>query len=117
MAEAQPTKKKRLIKDPETFRERLQRGAAPESKSKRSLNPLGRGPFKAVSRFLAPIGRFIIPKYFRASWGELKLVTWPSGKEGRRLTFAVLIFAVVFGAAIAGVDWGVDKLFQRLLLK
>jgi preprotein translocase subunit SecE len=32
------------------------------------------------------------------------------------LTFAVLVFAIVFGAVIAGVDWVLDKIFRHLLL-
>ena len=55
--------------------------------------------------------------YIRGSFQELKLVTWPTRREGRRLTTAVIIFSVVFGALIAVVDFGLDKLFKQLLLK
>lgn len=63
------------------------------------------------------IGRIIGFSYLRSSWQELKLVTWPTRREGRRLTTAVIIFAVIFGALIAGVDYGLDKLFRQVLLK
>ncbi len=63
------------------------------------------------------IGRLLGLSYLRGSWQELKLVTWPTKREGRRLTTAVVIFSVIFGALIALVDYGLDKLFKQLLLK
>jgi preprotein translocase SecE subunit len=63
------------------------------------------------------IGRIFGLGYIRSSWKELTQVTWPSKREGRRLTTAVIIFSVVFGALIAVVDYGLDKLFKQLLLK
>jgi preprotein translocase SecE subunit len=68
-------------------------------------------------RVIRFIGRILGLGYFRGSWQELRQVTWPTRREGRRLTTAVIIFAVIFGALIAGVDWGLDKLFKQLLLK
>lgn len=63
------------------------------------------------------IGRILGLGYIRSSWQELKQVTWPTRREGRRLTTAVVIFSVVFGALIAVVDYGLDKLFKQILLK
>ncbi|HSX30664.1 MAG TPA: preprotein translocase subunit SecE [Candidatus Saccharimonadales bacterium] len=63
------------------------------------------------------LGRILGLRYIYSSWQELRLVTWPTQREGRRLTSAVIIFAVVFGALIAVVDYGLDKLFKQLLLK
>jgi preprotein translocase subunit SecE len=63
------------------------------------------------------VGRMLGFGYIRSSWRELRLVTWPTAREGRRLTTAVIIFSVVFGALIAVVDYGLDKLFKQLLLK
>jgi preprotein translocase subunit SecE len=133
MAKEQPAKKKRQIKNPETFRERAQKAADASSQPKsaarikkaggKATSPARRQVGKAYnSQIFAPfrkilntIGHVIFPKYFRQSWQELKLVTWPSWSEGRRLTFAVLVFAIVFGTAIAGVDWALDKIFHQLL--
>ncbi|MDB5164126.1 MAG: Protein translocase subunit SecE [Candidatus Saccharibacteria bacterium] len=70
-------------------------------------------PFK----FIGKIGRFIIPPYFRNSWKELKEVTWPSRKETRQLTLAVFVFAIIFGALITITDYGLDKVFRKVLLK
>ena len=63
------------------------------------------------------IGRIFGLKYLASSWTELREVTWPTRREGRRLTTAVIIFAVIFGGLIAIVDYGLDKLFKQLLLK
>jgi preprotein translocase SecE subunit len=71
-------------------------------------------PFRFVFRWL---GLILWPPYFRHSFQELKLVTWPNFKQSWRLTFAVLGFAAVFGALIAGLDFGLDKLFKEVLLK
>ena len=132
----QPSKKaKRQVKNPETFRERalkavdaankpdkpsrLRQGGGkvlgPVAKTGRNLSKSKR--LKPVRKPLRVASKFILVGYLNRSWQELRLVTWPSRKESRRLTFAVLVFAVVFGAAIAGVDWGLDKVFKQLLLK
>jgi preprotein translocase SecE subunit len=63
------------------------------------------------------IGRMLGFGYLRSSWQELKQVTWPTHREGRRLTTAVIIFSIIFGALIAVVDYGLDKLFRQVLLK
>ena len=63
------------------------------------------------------IGRMLGFGFFWGSWQELKQVTWPTRREGRRLTTAVIIFSVIFGALIAVVDYGLDKLFKQILLK
>jgi preprotein translocase subunit SecE len=59
----------------------------------------------------------IVPRYFRNSWAELRRVTWPGRKETRQLTSAVLVFAVIFGILIATVDYGLDKVFKKVILK
>jgi preprotein translocase SecE subunit len=77
-----------------------------------------------VTKFIARIGRIILkalrwitPNYFINSWRELRQVTWPSRKETWRLTLAVFIFAVVFGALVSGVDKVLDLLFKKVILK
>ncbi len=132
MADKEPSKsKKRKVKNPETFRERALKANEPSAKpgpkvaaksGGSKMSKLGRGlsgfkPLQPVIKVLRLIGKVVIPSYFRNSWKELKLVTWPSWQESRRLTFAVLIFAVIFGATIAVVDYGLDKVFRNVLLK
>lgn len=130
------SKKKRTIRNPETFRERAIK-ATSEKEDKPTVRgylkswlrpvfrPIWRGLkwfftlklFKPFRRPVRLIGLILLPRYFRNSWKELKLVTWPNWKLSRQLTFAVLVFAVVFGASIAAVDYGLDRLFKNILLK
>ena len=132
-------KSKRRVKNPESFREQAikasESSGQPSRRSKlgQSFNrflgpvfrPAGKG-LKRVAKFkpvaillkgLKLIGKIIFPSYFRNSWRELRLVTWPNWQQSRQLTFAVLVFAVVFGATIALVDYGLDKVFKNILLK
>jgi preprotein translocase SecE subunit len=128
-------KAKRKVKNPETFRERALKATTEDDKPKKP------GIFKKVRRIIAKpfvvvyraivnfpvfkplkrplriLGKILIPPYFRNSWKELKLVTWPSMRESIRLTYAVLIFAIIFGTSVAIVDYGLDSLFKHILLK
>ncbi|MEK7594866.1 MAG: preprotein translocase subunit SecE [Patescibacteria group bacterium] len=141
MAETKPTKKtKRLVKNPETFRERAVKAAETSDKPKKtarlrqaggkvarpvtkpvrvvaSAKVFRRKPFIWLKKPLSFIGKVLVPVYFRNSWKELKLVTWPNWKQSRQLTFAVIVFAIIFGVIIAVVDYGLDKLFRNILLK
>lgn len=72
-------------------------------------------PDSRLGRFLNK-KRHIIPSYFRNSFKELRDVKWTSRKETVNLTMAVFIFAVVFGIIIALTDYGLDKLFKKILL-
>lgn len=134
MADEQAKKAKRRVKSPETFRERalratdtqsparLKKRNRPASKAFGALAAAfrrlsGRKSLRPARRVLGLVGKVIFPVYFRNSWRELHMVTWPNWRESRRLTVAVLIFAIVFGAAVAGVDWGLDRAFKQLLLK
>ncbi len=139
MAEEPAKPSKRRVKNPETFRERALKAAETTAQPNRRHRvregvgkPIGavvrpvrhtagrlatRQPFKFLVKVLRLIGKIVFPTYFRNSWRELKLVTWPTKTQSRRLTFAVLAFATVFGAVIALVDLGLDKLFKQILLK
>lgn len=72
-------------------------------------------PDNTVGRFLNKKRRFV-PKYFRESWAELRQVTWPDRKTTVRLTIAVFIFAIAFALMIAVVDYGLDKIFRKVIL-
>ena len=132
MAEEKGGRKKRLVKNPESFRERALKASQEEGKpAKRRLvrsagskvaSPMAR-PFRAAARFLGRFrvfrlfGRLLAPRFIRNSWQELKLVQWPNWQQSRRLTFAVLVFAAAFGLSIAALDYGLSKLFKEILLK
>ena len=134
MADEAEKRPKRRLRNAETIRERAlkaQEEANKPARPSRLRNTAGtvtkpvRGagkvfryqPFKFIGKVLGFLGRIVVPRYFRNSWRELRLVTWPSRKQTRQLTFAVLLFAVVFGAMVALVDYGLDKLFKEVLLK
>lgn len=131
------SRKKRVRKAP-TLREQAEMARAKEEKEqepkrrriRRLTSKTGRAFRKThlgnnpISKALAKIGRlilkvlrFFVPKYFINSWREVRLVTWPSRKETWRLTGAVFVFALIFGAMVAGVDKGLDILFKNLVLK
>ncbi len=82
-------------------------------------------PFKVIGRVFRPLGRFkpiriigyiLAPPYIRNAFKELRLVTWPTGKQSRQLTFAVIIFSLIFGLIAAVIDHGLDKIFRSLIL-
>lgn len=134
---------KKLVRKPrvrktETIRERTQRATAkaearaakPESRFKRLLKKTGRlfSPLKKPLHFItAPlrtrpirfigrwIGRILWPRYFRNSYRELRQVHWPTRRETWKMTFAVLVFALVFGLGAAGIDWVLDNAIQRIV--
>lgn len=61
--------------------------------------------------------RWLAPRYLINAWRELRQVIWPNRRETWRLTLAVFIFAIVFGALVAGVDKGLDEIFKKVVLK
>jgi preprotein translocase SecE subunit len=129
--------KKRVLRAPVTVRGQAERTAQKQLASDKRGKKLPTGfwggfflPLRLVGRGLRWIGHLwplrmlgrllgwiFFVGYFRGSWRELRLVTWPGRRESLRLTSAVLVFAVIFGAIVAGVDFGLDKLFKELILK
>jgi preprotein translocase SecE subunit len=139
MADKPAAKKRRIVKNPETFRERASKAASESDKPKRTrrlrsassrvagpvFRPVGRAgskvfglkPFRLLRKPLRLIGKVLVPPYLRNSWRELRQVHWPSRPDSFRLTFAVIIFAFIFGAVVAVVDYGLDRVFRDVLLK
>ena len=72
-------------------------------------------PDNKAGRFLNKRRR-VVPSYFSESWKELKQVTWPNRKQTVQLTIAVFIFAIVFAAFVGILDYGLDKIFRKVLL-
>lgn len=141
MAEQKPksaTKKpKRKLRAAPTLREQAAQSTAKSNTVKKSKLKTVFGskvfaPFRAIGRLfrkiwgvkiLRPIrfvarmiGYVLVPVYFRNSFKELKLVTWPNFKTTWRLTFAVILFGTLFGLAIAGIDVILEKGFREVLL-
>ena len=127
--------KPRIRKTAPTVRERAEQAQAKASKEKprRIRKVLVKVPtpkvrlhlpdnkfFQILRRVFRPIGKVLsklAPTYFVNSWRELRQVVWPSRGETWRLTVAVFIFALVFGALVAGVDKGLDVIFKNTVLK
>ncbi len=76
--------------------------------------PFNVRPVKFVFKW---VGLILLPRYFRNSYKELKQVTWPTRRETWKLTFAVLIFATVFGFLVTLTDYGLDKVIRRIVLR
>lgn len=128
-------KRKRVLRKSPTVREQAQSKAV-EKTDKRRLHRAttsAKRPLRAAVGFgkreyYLPLpdnkfGRFLnkkryfIPSYIRNSFKELRGVTWPSRKETTQLTIAVFVFAIVFGVIITITDYGLDKVFKRILLR
>lgn len=133
MAET-PAKKKRVLRKAETVRERSVKPA--KAIKPRRIKLAGkklRRPFAAAAKigkkeYYLPlpknkIGNFLnkkrnlIPGFFKASYAELKLVSWPNAKTTINLSVAVFLFAFFFGLVVALADYGLDKLFKQLIIK
>lgn len=90
--------------------------STPKTK-KRRIRAAGKAAAKPLKVFgIFKFLRFLVPPYVRNSWHELKQVTWPSRKETWKLTFAVFVFAITFGLLIGITDFGLSKVFERILL-
>ena len=135
----QPKKKVRRVRNPESFRDKAIKAGAAKPKKDRishiakpvgsrlstSVKPLKKASSKVgqtkagkiIKKPIRIIGIVLFIPYFKNSFKELKQVTWPSWKQSWKLTYAVLAFAIVFGASIAGLDWVLGKIFKQILIK
>ena len=116
-SEQAPVEKKRILRRTATGASRpikaTGRGIAKVFRPLRFLLwPFKTRPVRFLGRIIAAI---LFLRYFRESWRELKQVTWPNRKQTLQLTFAVFVFAVVFGAMITITDYGLEKLFKAII--
>lgn len=103
-------------------------------KAKTEKTPLRKRIFGAIGGFLtritAPVRnnrawkflrKWILRSPFRGyfidSWRELRHVTWPNRRTSWRLTFTVIVFAVIFALFTTALDYGFERLAQELFLK
>lgn len=137
MATEKPAKKKRqLRKQTQTVRQKSASKAAPvktrklhhaKNAAKRPIvaaRNIGKREYHIIKpkdegsklhKFLTK-SRKATPGYFRNAWAEVKQVSWPTRSETWRLTFAVFIFSIGLGLLIAGIDWGLQKLFREVII-
>lgn len=124
--------KKRQLRPATTIREQSQKAQAAAGKPTKGHKVrhalavpfrLIAKPFKALGKLMGKVkffrllGRILWPTYFRNSFRELRQVTWPDRKQTRQLTTAVIIFSLIFGVLIAIVDFGLDKVFKKVILQ
>lgn len=114
---AKPVKGRRVRATANTVAKPVAAAHKGVKKAAQPLKPLAK-PFQ--NKFMRKVGHILatvfLINYLRSSWKELRQVTWPNRKETAKLTVAVFLFAIVFGALIALADFGLDKLFQKILL-
>jgi preprotein translocase SecE subunit len=99
---------------------KVKAAASSASKPLRKLRLRDRRFYRAFARVLRPVGRllkWLVPRYIINSWREVRKVVWPSRWETWRLTLAVFIFSIIFGALVAAVDKGLDEIFKKVILK
>ncbi len=134
-APEQPKPKRRIraAQNGETVRERSEkmqkRQLKADSSEPGNIRLFFRGflwPLAALGRQIGKLNRFklfriigyiFVPPYIRGSWRELRQVTWPSRRQAWSLTYAVIIFSIVFGVLVFAVDLGLDKLFKEIIIK
>jgi preprotein translocase SecE subunit len=114
--------KPRIRKSAPTVRQTIETAKNQPPKPKRETKPLRPRlnlhlPKNSFTSGLKKGFSYITPRYFINSWNEVRQVTWTSRRETWRLTLAVFIFAIIFGALVAGVDKGLDAIFKHTVLK
>lgn len=96
-----------------------------KSRAKISLKPLYklvRFPLIVVWRILAILLRPLRPilrplaRYLRGVRQEFKHVAWPTRSETIRLTFAVVVFSVIFAIFVSLVDYGLNYAFEKAII-
>lgn len=108
-------------------REKAKKPRKLKTATNKALKPVGRIAKAGKKEVYLPLpdnkaGRFlnkrrrVVPSYFRQSWNELRQVTWPNRKQTIQLTLAVFIFAIAFAAFVGILDYGLDKIFRKVLL-
>lgn len=134
MADNTSKGRKRIIKKPQSLREKAAKSELP--KKPRRLKQAGAKalrPIKAIAKtgrkeYFLPMpdtkaGRFLnkrrslLPKYFRGAWQEVRQVEWPKRKETAKLTLSVFLFAIFFALIISLADFVLAQAFERFILK
>ncbi len=54
-------------------------------------------------------------RFFKDVIGELKKVTWASGKDLMKTSLAVIVFIGIFTVIVGLIDWGLGTLFHFII--
>ena len=115
MAKAKTSKSKQVTKA-----NKRAKSSTPAAARKPNVNPAvvtpsaDATPKRAISRLRL---RSPFRGYFIESWREIRRVKWPKRREAWKLTFAVIVFSVVFAAALATLDFLFEKLAKVIFLR
>jgi preprotein translocase subunit SecE len=69
-----------------------------------------------LSKQVAKTGKKSRFSLFKDIYDELKKVTWPTRREGIRLTIMVIIVCVVLGIFLGAIDLGFSELIKNVFL-
>lgn len=58
-----------------------------------------------------------ILNFFKEVYGEMQKVVWPSRKQTIRYTTTVIVFSVVVAVILGAADYGLLKLFEKIVVK
>lgn len=133
-------KTRRVVKAPETVRQKREKANGEKPKQRRVHQTAAKAstPFKAVwrgvkkvlrpfrfvlrpfktrpARFVGRIlSKLFLVNYIKNSWKELRLVQWPNRRDTAKLTVAVFVFATALSLLIASLDFVLDKVFKQIL--
>lgn len=58
-----------------------------------------------------------IKNIFKESFLELKKVHWPTKKEAKVLTWAVIVISVFYAILLTGMDFSLVELLKKIIIK
>ncbi len=104
MAKMQPSEKPAVVSD---------KDAATKSRQDKPRSARQEGKGTKGDQKPNPITRFI--RYVEASRAELRKVTWPTARETRKATIAVLGFVGIMAIILGLIDLGLSSLIKAIL--
>ena len=120
---------KKEVAKPQTLREKLESKPVEKKQSKKRGQSIGgrvnqwlQTPLLTHKASSSSLGealtrqRSMLPKYVHDSWAEVRQITWPKFGQALRLTWAVLVFAVIFSVIVSILDWALSQLFNEFIL-
>ena len=58
-----------------------------------------------------------IKNVFKEAFLELKKVHWPTKKEAKNLTWAVIVISFFYAILLTGMDFGLMELLKKIIIK
>ena len=108
------TRKKVVVKDKKTEKEKRKEMRAKEKSVKSSVEKVDKNekkPFILFRPFVA------LWRYLRGAWHELRQVRWPNRRTTWKMVLAVIVYTAIFVAFISLLDLFFSWLFNLILSK